>query len=65
MKELAFFGEAYFHISDKLILTAGLRYFDAHVDRINFGTGIPLAYDTANTRGLINEERFQSIAHGR
>lgn len=56
IQELAFFGEAYFDITEKLTFTAGLRYFNAEIDRVNFATGFPLNFDVADTRGVVSDD---------
>ena len=55
IEEFSLFGEAYFDITDKLTLTAGLRYFDASTSREYMALGLPTDFEEVITNADISE----------
>ncbi|MEP5428415.1 MAG: TonB-dependent receptor, partial [Flavobacteriaceae bacterium] len=54
-REFSVFGEAYYQISDKFKLTAGLRYFDAEKEVDGLAQGGPVDYVETPEEGLFSE----------
>lgn len=54
-KELSFFGELYYTVSDKFKITAGLRYFDAEKEAVGLQTGGPVDYVDTEVGGIFQE----------
>lgn len=58
IEEFSLFGEAYYDLTDKLTLTAGLRYFNASTLRNYTASGIPVDFEDIVTDANISEYGF-------
>ena len=58
IEEFSLFGEVYIDLSEKLSLTAGLRYFNANTSRQYFALGLPTDFNEVITNADINESGF-------
>lgn len=58
IEEFSFFGEVYYQLSAKIQITAGIRYFDAAVNRQFYGFGLPTDLEEIITDGEVSENGF-------
>ena len=56
--EVSLFGEVYYDLTDRLTLTAGLRYFNANTERQYSALGLPTDFEEIITNADISENGF-------